>query len=288
MRKSGRLASIHEDDADSSGDASKTKKFVPTIPTVRRKKILVVDDEDAEEGDTSSSTSSSSSSQKLPIRQPLNSSRTRSSISTGSVVSGPLSLGPAAMTRPSRTSVASASPIFTARTASRLTVQGNISSSSECAPSDNSIPVQEEFSSLLIQENIGNDEILKPVAISSETTPLPASNITTNFDPTASNNLFLFQMPPILPSLAKFPTEPSIEAEKWPAEAQGRYGRLRRYKSGKMVLVLENGTEFAVNPSVESANCANSSVLAIDPEFAQSFNLGALSGRFVCTPNFNN
>lgn len=289
MRKSGRLASIHEDDAVVNDEtASKTsKKFVPTIPAARRKKIILDDDDEdvevASEDSTTNSSKNTTGSNKNNTRTPLNSSKSKFIPNTSnSFVSGPLSLGPAAMARPSRSSNGSSNVL-----ASRFSVNKIIGGQDSRASSNlsESIAIESEFSSTTTT-NIDNDDLLRPIAISGEEASQTSSIL--NFEPETSK-LFLFQMPPVLPSLAKYPppTEPSVEAEQWPIEAQGRYGRLRRYKSGKLVLILENGSEFLVNSSIDSEKASDSSILAIDPEFAQCFNLGPLDGKFVCTPNFD-
>ena len=104
MRKSGRLASIHDDDIseDSNTTVPPTtapvtlttlKKFTPTIPAVRRKKEVV-------EVDPGHSAATTDTVKPLPgkgsrqSRRPLN-------VPLPANVSGPLSLGPASAPRSS-------------------------------------------------------------------------------------------------------------------------------------------------------------------------------------------
>jgi hypothetical protein len=294
MRKSGRLASIHDDDIPSSGDNtaastasdSKTKKFTPTIPAVRRKKV--VEEEDSVSVEPSSTSANTSLNNSRGGRKPLNASKNYTSTSS-SVVSGPLSMGPAAMARSSRSSGSSGSSsagIFSARSISRLNTSAS-SSSGDSKPLNNSVPVEEVFADERIVEG---SELLKPVALSDTR---KESDFFTHFEP-ENGKMFLFQMPPVLPTLdntAHDNTTASSSceyAEKWPLNAQGRYGKLRRYKSGRIAMILENGVEFLVNPSIEnSSDAQNTSVIAIDSEFAQSFNLGQIEGKFVCVPEFD-
>lgn len=293
MRKSGRLASIHDDDIPSSGDNtaastasdSKTKKFTPTIPAVRRKKV--VEEEDSVSVEPSSTSANTSLNNSRGGRKPLNASKNYSSTSS-SVVSGPLSMGPAAMARSSRSSGSSGSSsagIFSARSISRLNTSA--SSSGDSKPLNNSVPVEEVFADERIVEG---SELLKPVALLDTR---KESDFFTHFEP-ENGKMFLFQMPPVLPTLdntAHDNTTASSSceyAEKWPSNAQGRYGKLCRYKSGRIAMILENGVEFLVNPSIEnSSDAQNTSVIAIDSEFAQSFNLGQIEGKFVCVPEFD-
>lgn len=309
MRKSGRLTSIHDDDnhtkatdtaekinlnKNSESDPSKVKKFTPMIPTVRRKKV--VEDEVAV-GDFVTNTNSMNRSQAAYQRKPLNSKGGGVSYysSNPSVVSGPLSLGPAAMARSNRStssgSASSSGSSLSART-SRLGIFSSLSNSNSdvSKPFGDYVAIEEEFSNnksvvIAANEEIDHHLLLKPVVLSETKVETSPSSNFTNFD-FEPEKLFLFQMPPVLPSLTNFPSISSTdEAEKWPIGAQGRYGRFRRYKSGKLVLILENGVEFSVNPSVE-LEVQNTNVLAIDPEFAQSFNLGPVAQKFVCIPEF--
>lgn len=140
---------------------------------------------------------------------------------------------------------------------------------------NDSVTVEDEFA----VERFTSDQLIKPVALV-DVKNCDGVNFV-DLETTEPGKLFLFQMPPILPTLAAH----SSQTGTWPATAQGRYGKLRRYKSGKVVMVLENGVEFCVNPSID-ADPHNTCVLAIDPEFAQSFNLGPIEAKFVCTPDF--
>lgn len=300
MRKSGRLASIHEDDSNeptntntenstSTPEAStsiKNKKFVPTIPTVRRKKV--VDEESTESVPTAASTSSNS-------RQKDNNNHRKSLAARHqnqqpAIVSGPLSMGPAAMARSnSRISSSGSSSggggIFGARSLSRTSSSSNSALNSK--PLSDSVPVDEEFG-MECQDNSDNN-LLKPIALSSSDHNSTGSNSIS----VENDKLFLFQLPPVLPTLLNHtPSSPSssdlAEADRWPASAQGRYGKLRRYKSGRLVLILENGVEFLVSSSSESLKEAQTTnILAIDPEFGQSFNLGPVHQKFVCIPEFD-
>ena len=305
MRRSSRLTSIHEDDSKDSVSVestvevndngntavAKNKKFVPTIPTVRRKKV----EETPESASASSSTVPQSQSQtsirQQQQRKPLASRQQQQN--QPAIVSGPLSMGPAAMARSSSRSGASSSvgSILSARSLSR-TSSSSISSNSalNSKPLSDSVPIEEEFG--VASSTNGQDQnLLKPVALSpSEVSnlPNPKSNDFGNND-----KLLLFQMPPVLPTLlnnsatASSSTSSDLaEADKWPVSAQGRYAKLRRYKSGRLVLVLENGVEFVVAPSSD-AEAQNTNVMAIDPEFSQSFNLGPVQQKFVCVPEFD-
>lgn len=279
MRKSGRLASIHDDDTPNdsgNADSNKTKKFAPTIPAVRRKKV--VEEESAPVAESPSSASSSSSARG---RKPLHANKTSAPV----VVSGPLSMGPAAMARSSRSSASSGSVGgFSARSVSRLSSSTAAAGSADSKPLSDSVPVEEEFAT----EESNPNELLKPVALLDIK---KESDSFVHFEP-ENGKLFLFQMPPVLPTIISSnesnQNSTNESAEKWSSGAQGRFGKLRRYKSGRITMVLENGVEFLVNPSIEDASDAkNTSVLAIDPEFAQSFNLGPVEGKFVCVPEFD-
>lgn len=301
MRKSGRLASIHEDDnpppsiddepaandvdngAVDGSAAAKNKKFVPTIPTVRRKKV--VEDEVVTETTVNPRQRDNNQQQRRPLGSRYNSQP------QPTVVSGPLSMGPAAMARSSSRGsssggASSASGIFSARSLSKTSSASNSALNSK--PLSDSISVEEEFG-LEEARAVGSSGILKPVALSTS-----SANALEQFLSVESDKLFLFQMPPVLPTLLNHTAAPSAsissdlaEAERWPSTAQGRYGKLRRYKSGRLVLILENGVEFLVSPSSEAGNEAqNTNILAIDPEFGQSFNLGPVQQKFVCVPEF--
>ena len=202
------------------------------------------------------------------------------------VVSGPLSMGPAAMARSSSrgTSSGSSSGIFSARSLSKTSSASNSALNSK--PLCDSVTVEDEFGYEGTRE-IGSS-VLKPVALSST-----EKTSDQTFSP-ENDKLFLFQMPPVLPTLLNHSSATSTlvssdlaEADKWPATAQGRYGKLRRYKSGRMVFILENGVQFLVSSSSEfGSEAQNTNVLAIDPEFGQSFNLGPVLQKFVCIPEF--
>lgn len=279
MRKSGRLASIHDDDTpndSTANDSNKTKKFAPNIPAVRRKKVV-----EEESAPVVESTAASSSSSSARGRKPLHANKPTAPV----VVSGPLSMGPAAMARSSRSSASSGSVGgFSARSVSRLSAS-IASGSAESKPLSDSVPVEEEFAS----EESNPNELLKPVALLDTK---KESDHFVHFEP-ENGKLFLFQMPPVLPTILSSSSEGSAtstneSAEKWSSGAQGRYGKLRRYKSGRITMILENGVEFLVNPSIEdSSDAKNTSVLAIDPEFAQAFNLGPVESKFVCVPEFD-
>lgn len=299
MRKSGRLTSIHEDDSKDSVEstvevndngstaAAKNKKFVPTIPTVRRKKV----EETPESATASSSTvpQSQASTRQQQQRKPLASRQQQQN--QPAVVSGPLSMGPAAMARSSSRSGAASSvgSILSARSLSRTSSSSASNSALNSKPLSDSVPIEEEFG--VASGTNGQDQnLLKPVALSSsEVSNPPNSNDFGNND-----KLLLFQMPPVLPTLLNNSATASssssssdlAEADKWPVNAQGRYAKLRRYKSGRLVLVLENGVEFVVAPSSD-AEAQNTNVMAIDPEFGQSFNLGPVQQKFVCVPEFD-
>lgn len=294
MRKSGRLASIHEDDDSNSNSSStsnstkpptaassNTKKFTPTIPTVRRKKVVEEDQQvEAEtvQVPTVPSTRSNQTSGRRPLHTPAPAN-----------VSGPLSLGPASMPRSSSRASANSGGLISARSLSSRSSHSS-SSASASNPLSDSVPIEDEFSSEATIAEEQTDNLLKPVVLIKKDQSSSSSSFV-DFD---SDKLFLFQMPPILPTLLNHQTEsssstssPSTSCSSWPASAQGRYGKLRRYKSGRLVLILENSVEFLLNSSIESATEAqNTCVLAIDPEFGQSFNLGAVQAKFVAVPEF--
>lgn len=293
MRKSGRLASIHEDDTPSLADETaseidnvdgssnpnaRNKKFVPTIPTVRRKKVVEDEEEVVETVNL----------RQNQQRKPLGSRH--NSQPQSAVISGPLSMGPAAMSRSSSrgtgSSGASSGGLFSARPLSKCSSASNSALNSK--PLSDSISVEDEFGLEFGLEAVRSG-LMKPVALSTSSANALEQSLTVEND-----KLFLFQMPPVLPTLLNHTNSQNInissdlaEAEKWPSTAQGRYGKLRRYKSGRLVLILENGVEFLVSPSSEAGNEAqNTNVLAIDPEFGQSFNLGPVQQKFVCVPEF--
>lgn len=287
MRKSGRLASIHDDDVPSSNDnttapATATKKFVPKIPAIRRKKVVEEESTPASVEPSSATNTSSNTTNTRGGRKPLHANKTYNT-TIPAVVSGPLSMGPAAMARSSRSSGSSGSAgIFSARSISRPNTSTN--SSSDSKPLNDSVPVEEVFA---VEGAVEANELLKPIALLDDK---KESDSFTHFEP-ENGKMFLFQMPPVLPTLLNTSNDTistNESSEKWPSNAQGRYGKLRRYKSGRITMTLENGVEFLVNPSIENfSEAQNTSVLAIDPEFAQSFNLGQVEGKFVCVPEFD-
>ena len=168
------------------------------------------------------------------------------------------------------------------------------------SPLVDSVSIEEEFANSSPQI-VEESELLKPVVLLDVKRGDSVGGLS-NFDPESSmGKLFLFQMPPVLPSLLLDPSQTQAQAqehiqelssdsettEKWSSKAQGRYGKLCRYKSGRFAIILENGFEFTLNPSIESTMEAhNTSVLAIDPEFGQSFNLGHLQAKLVAVPEF--
>jgi len=109
--------------------------------------------------------------------------------------------------------------------------------------------------------------------------------------------LFLIQLPTFIPEIEK--AEPEAEAnlealvaeskEALPEGTEGEYGTLCVHESGKLSLIvngvrffLESGSNLADLPHVSGSQ----SIVAIDPEYEQSFELGSVSHTFVATLDY--
>lgn len=283
MRKSGRLASIYDDDDSSSqatvnnttaSTSTNTKKFTPTIPAARRKKIVEDDVEEVANPVTTPSSAASTSNQTQK-RKPLGAQRT-----TTGPVSGPLAHGPAGMTRSSSSrSSGSVGGVFSGAS---TRISGTVGTSSNADLAN--------ISAVQVDDIFACESGLTPVALTGQ-----AVKVNSQAKDDLKKGLILLQLPPVLPRLAQA-TESDVnpetvsgmfdlpQADRWPKSAQGRLGKLRKYKSGRMVLELTNGFCMDVTPSV-SADAKLMNILAIDPEFGQSFNLGQVEQHFVCTPD---
>ncbi len=281
MRKSTRLSSIYDDDEASTPvepvipkpatTANSSKKFAPTIPAARRKKI--VEEEEVTEGKEEKHPED----EKAPVKPVLLPAQTRrkplSNAQNNVAVSGPLAMGPAGMTK---TATARSSGIFSGRSQSLSTrLQATTSDFYSTA-----LQVEEEFA---IETG------LSPVIVNAK----PSKE---EYKPALTEGLLLLQLPPILPrmtaaSAAEIAPE-SIsgmfdlpQAEHWPSSVQGRYGKLKQYRSGRITLELLNGFEMELTPSIEEERLM--SLVAVDAEFGQSFNLGPVEHHFVCTPDLD-
>ena len=282
MRKSSRLSSIYDEDESppvepvipKPNTSSTTKKFAPTIPAARRKKIV-------EDGDEESIfKEEKAQDEKAPVK-PVASNQTRTrkplSSSVNVSVSGPLAMGPAGMTQSGSSSASQrSSGIFSARTQALSTrLQSTTTDFYSSA-----VQVEDEFAV---------ETGLSPVVVN-------AKPVKEETKAALSEGLFLLQMPPVLPRMAAAsPAEVAPEsisgmfdlpqAEHWPSSVQGRYGKLKQYRSGRMTLELLNGFEMELVPSIEDEKLM--SLLAVDSEFGQSFNLGPIAQHFVCTPDLD-
>ena len=107
----------------------------------------------------------------------------------------------------------------------------------------------------------------------------------------------LFQLPPRLPkpkSAATTTTEQEEQApqeqQPFPEGAEGLYGKLLVHASGKVSLEID-GIRFALEAGEDPADLphvtACQSVLAIDPEYEQSFELGQINHTFVASPSLS-
>jgi len=76
-------------------------------------------------------------------------------------------------------------------------------------------------------------------------------------------------------------------ARLWPTAAEGRYGKLRVYKSGR-VTMLVNGLELEASPSAVSADISGMQrIVAIDSDYGQSFDLGSVDRQLVFAPKLD-
>lgn len=280
MRKSTRLASIYDDDESAPSEpviqkpaASTSKKFTPTIPAARRKKIV---EDEADEKSEAKEEKPTQAHQKTPS---FNQPRQRKPLASEQnvTVSGPLAMGPAGMTRSgsSGRSGAGSTAIFSGRS-------GAFSSRLQTTTTDfSSEPVQ-------IEQEFALESGINPVTLKSKPLHEQEGKLT--------EGLILLQLPPVLPRMAAASaTELAPEtisgmfdlpqAEHWPPSVQGRYGKLKKYRSGRMTLELLNGFEMELAPSVEKEKLIN--LVAVDAEFGQSFNLGQVENHFVCTPHLS-
>jgi hypothetical protein len=110
---------------------------------------------------------------------------------------------------------------------------------------------------------------------------------------TDNQQLLLLQMPLTLPQLEVTRMNDNTEDEapqptdQWPADAEGEYGKLAIHASGRVSLMingiryfLESGNSAVVEPGHVSG-CQ--SVVAIDPEFEQSFELGQIKHSLIAS-----
>lgn len=108
-----------------------------------------------------------------------------------------------------------------------------------------------------------------------------------------NQQLLLLQMPLTLPQLGdtRLSDNPEDEApqstDQWPADVEGEYGKLAIHASGKVSLTingiryfLESGCSAVVEPGHVSG-CQ--SVVAIDPEYEQSFELGQIKNCLIAS-----
>lgn len=106
----------------------------------------------------------------------------------------------------------------------------------------------------------------------------------------------LFQLPPRLPRVKAMepPKETEdgqpIEPAQCPEGSEGLYGKLLVHASGKVSLEID-GIRFALEAGEDPADMphvsASQSVVAIDPEYEQSFELGQINHTFVASPSLS-
>jgi hypothetical protein len=282
MRKSTRLSSIYDDDEATTSEqlipkpnsaaasAASSKKFAPTIPAARRKKIV----EDEEQPSAAKTEDDKATFKPTALSQ----ARRKPLISSANVsVSGPLAMGPAGMTLSATSSSSQRSAgIISGRTQALSTRLQSTTNDFYC-------------SALQVEDEFAVETGLSPIIVNAK----PAKE---EFKAGLTDGLLLLQVPPVMPRMtAASAAEVAPEnisgmfdlpqADHWPSSVQGRYGTLKQYRSGRLILELLNGFELELVPSIEEEKLM--SVLAVDSEFGQSFNLGAVEHHFVCTPDLD-
>jgi hypothetical protein len=121
-----------------------------------------------------------------------------------------------------------------------------------------------------------------------ETLPFAVSDLLESLH----GSIGLFQLPPRLPKI-----KDSADAEKnqeqeqpcpqYPDGVEGLYGKLLVHASGKVSLEVD-GIRFALEAGEDPTDAPHvtscQSVVAIDPEYEQSFELGQIHHTFVASP----
>lgn len=106
----------------------------------------------------------------------------------------------------------------------------------------------------------------------------------------------LFQLPPRLPKI-KSESAPAVDQEGQPPQeqqipdnAEGLYGKLLVHASGKVSIEID-GVRFALEAGQDPTDLphvtACQSLLAIDPEYEQSFELAQINHTFVASPSLS-
>lgn len=105
----------------------------------------------------------------------------------------------------------------------------------------------------------------------------------------ASGQIFVFQLPlripePARPAPAQEGAQPA--SDEWPEGVEGEFGKLLVHESGRLSLEV-NGIRFFLelgnNPSDISHVSGSQSIVAIDHDYEQSFELGQVSNTFVAS-----
>lgn len=109
--------------------------------------------------------------------------------------------------------------------------------------------------------------------------------------------LFLFQLPKTLPALQNMNESASEETEgnennqqnkkdSWPESVEGQYGKLFVHASGKLTMEI-NGIRYdldcGLNPADSPHVSGSQAIVAIDPEYEQSFELGPIKNTFIAS-----
>lgn len=224
-----------------------------------------------------------------------------------SIVSGPFSLGPSASK--TRSSVAPVNVGFAggisrggpSGTGSGRGGAGSIrgpgsgraaataQSSSTFADDDEVVQLEKMISNVSME--LGQDFCPVHIYAAPKTEPV-AETETPNAGEIIQNpgQLFLIQMPSRLPVLEEKAMEVEgeegkrIVADGWQEGTEGEYGKLCIHASGRVSMLI-NGMRYFLDPNV-SASCSSTaagsqSVVAIDPEYEQSFELGQVNNTFI-------
>lgn len=92
------------------------------------------------------------------------------------------------------------------------------------------------------------------------------------------------------------PVEPAPQAQPttspakstWDKETRGILGKLQKFSSGRLVLVLNNGMEMELSPAVASkSTCFSQRLLVMDNEYNQAFDLGLVRDQLIAYPDLS-
>ncbi len=170
----------------------------------------------------------------------------------------------------------------------RATIPSSSSSSSLAASSESAVGLVE-----LIKheaENMGEENC--PVYIAADSAGF-ATNMDIDIKPVdilnSSEHFILFQLPVILPEInSKVDIDVEAETEKkteeWPESIEGEYGSLCIHESGRLSLLVNDVRYFldlGNNPFDTNRFIGAQSIVAIDPEYEQSFELGQIQNSFI-------